>query len=90
MKTTVHTIITTIMITLLLVSTASAGFLSAVRSSGWETKETKKYKINVMNYDCRVYEWIPADNPNVRCVFVAGNENATGVSCYQVSKEKQK
>lgn len=90
MKATVPTIIAITILTLLLVSTASAGLLSAVRSSGWETKKTKKYKIDVMNYNCRVYEWTPEDNPNVRCVFVAGNENATGVSCYEVSKEKQK
>jgi len=67
---------------------AQAGLLSASRSADWETKATHKYKIDVMNFDVRVYEWTPQDNLNVRCVFAAGNQNSSGVSCYDVSPQK--
>tara|TARA_R110000782_G_scaffold10750_8_gene33274 strand:- start:100 stop:351 length:252 start_codon:yes stop_codon:yes gene_type:complete len=67
---------------LLVMNSANAGLISAFRSSDWPTKQTEKYKLNVQNFDVRVYEWTPSHNKNVSCVFVAGNKNATGVACY--------
>jgi len=63
---------------------AEAGMFSALRSSGWDTKTTEHYKLNVMNFDVRVYEFTPKHNKDVRCVFVAGNENSSGVACYNI------
>jgi len=67
---------------------AQAGLLSAIRSAKWETKKTTHYKLDVVNYDVRVYEWVPEDNKDVRCVFIAGKWNSSGVSCYNVKKIK--
>ena len=67
-----------------------AGFLSGVSTSGWDTTESDHYKLEVNGFDLRVYEWTPNDNPNVRCVFVSGNTNSTGVACYEVSDQKKK
>ena len=64
-------------------SPAKAGMWDAVTTMDWETKETKAYKLDVEGYDARAYEWTPADNPNVRCVFVASNKSS-GVACYSV------
>jgi len=75
---------------MLIPCSANAGMLSAIRSSGWETKQTTHYKLDVMNYDARVYEWTPNENPNIRCVFVAGSENSTGVACYPVVDKSKK
>ena len=80
--------ITLIIAALLLPQIAHAGLLSSLRSSNWETKATTKYKIDVMNFDVRIYEWTPEENPNVRCVFAAGNQNSSGVSCYTISPKK--
>jgi len=71
-------------------TTASAGFLSAATTTGWPTKDTVAYKLDTRGYDVRVYEWTPDENPNIRCVFVAGETNSTGVACYEVSAEKKK
>jgi len=65
---------------------SEAGILSSLRSSGWETKSTKHYKLEVMNFDVRVYEWTPEYNKDIKCVFVAGGSNSTGVACYPIKK----
>jgi len=59
-------------------------------SSKWEKfstffKETKAntsaYNVEAAGWNVRVIEWIPNDNPNYRCMFIAGTEKA-GSSCY--------
>jgi|AntRauTorcE11897_2_1112592.scaffolds.fasta_scaffold28584_2 opacity protein-like surface antigen len=68
-----------------LVSPVSAGLWDTAVTSGWPTIENvTKYKVSTHGYDVRVYEWTPKDNKNVRCVFVAGSENSSGVACYPV------
>ena len=67
-------------------SQSNAGILSSVVTSDWPTKDTKKYKIEAYGFDVRIYESTPSDNKNVRCVFAAGNQNSTGVACYEVEK----
>ena len=87
-KTIKLTLATLTLSSLLMVTQiAHAGLISSFRSSNWETKPTTKYKIDVMNFDVRIYEWTPADNPNVRCVFAAGNQNSSGVSCYNINSK---
>lgn len=72
-------------------SVAQAGLFDSAATSGWPTKEdVRKYKVSTYGYDVRVYEWTPLDNKNVRCVFVAGNENSSGASCYPVEKSKER
>jgi len=73
---------------LILPQVAQAGLLSSIRSSNWETKDTVKYKIDVMNFDVRIYEWTPIGNKNIRCVFAAGNQNSSGVACYKIEGAK--
>lgn len=65
---------------------ANAGMFDTLATSNWPTKPTTKYKIDVYGYDMRVYEWTPKDNPDVRCVFTAGNKNSSGTACYNVRK----
>lgn len=69
---------------------AFAGWLTNMAAGDGEgTKKSVMYKLEAFGNDLRVYEWTPRDNPNVRCVFVAGSTNSTGVACYEV-EEKQK
>lgn len=76
---------------LLSASLASAGMWDSMATSNWEDKApTSKYKLDVYGFDVRVYEWAPKDNPNVRCVLIAGNNNSSGVACYPVEKRKEK
>lgn len=64
--------------------TASAGLFDQVATGTWKSKEvTAKYKLETYGYNVRVYEWVPQDNKNMRCVFVAGETNSTGVACYK-------
>lgn len=66
---------------------ANAGILGSLASSSWPTKETTRYKLDAYGFDVRVYEWTPEDNKNVRCILAAGNNNSTGVACYEVSND---
>lgn len=68
---------------------AFAGWLTnQIAGDGEGTKKSVMYKLEAFGNDLRVYEWTPRENPNVRCVFVAGSENSTGVACYPVEKKK--
>ena len=70
---------------LVLPLTANAGLLDSVMTSNFPTKQTtSKYKLDVYGYDVRIYEWQPQENKNIRCVFIAGNKNSSGVSCYKI------
>ena len=77
--------ITTVFLVLALSFNAQAGLFDSAMTSGWDSVESKRYKLEAYGYDARVYEWTPLENPNTRCVFVASNESS-GVSCYEVSK----
>ncbi|MDI3325657.1 hypothetical protein QKW35_14860 [Pontibacterium granulatum] len=71
--------------------TAHAGLFDQIATGTWDSVEpTAAYKLETYGYNVRVYEWTPKDNPNTRCVFVAGETNSTGVACYPVDKDKQK
>jgi hypothetical protein len=73
----------------LMASTAQAGFLTnMVAGDGEGTVPSIMYKLEAFGNDVRVYEWTPRDNKNVRCVFAAGSQNATGVACYEVETKK--
>ena len=63
------------------------------KSSQWEkfstffktTKpNTSAYNVDAAGWDVRVVEWIPEDNKDYRCMFVAGTEKAAG-GCYPAS-----
>lgn len=77
-----------IAITLMMFATAAnAGLWDSIATSDFPVKETTShYKLDVYGYNVRVYEWTPENNPDVRCVFVAGSENSSGVACYEVKK----
>jgi hypothetical protein len=66
---------------LTLSSTVNAGVWDMLSTSSWDTKDTTHYLIEVEGFDARVYEWTPANNPNMSCVFVASNVSS-GVACY--------
>lgn len=71
--------------------TTQAGLFDQIATGTWDSvKPTNAYKLETYGYNVRVYEWTPKDNPNMRCVFVAGETNSTGVACYPVDKDKQK
>ncbi len=64
---------------------ASAGLWEKVTMMGAETvKPSTEYLIETAGWNIRVYEWIPADNPNTRCMFAAGSQKG-GVACYSVN-----
>ena len=81
-----------VLVMLLLISTpVFAGLFSTVATGDWPTEQVEvKYKLSTYGYDVRVYEWTPKYNKNVRCVFVAGNENSSGTACYDVEPAKKK
>lgn len=81
MKTKLASLLTT-----LVISTASqAGLWEKMTTMGAETvKPSSEYLIETAGWNIRVYEWIPADNPNARCMFAAGSQKG-GVACYSVN-----
>ena len=65
---------------------AQAGLLDSMMNSDLpEVETTANYEISTYGWDSRVYEWIPNDNANVRCVFVAANKSS-GVGCYNIAQ----
>ena len=71
-------------------TSANAGIFSSVVTSDWELKKpSSKYMVETYGFDVRVYEWTPKDNPNYTCVFVAGNNNSSGVACYPKKTKKK-
>lgn len=90
-KTVASKVACAVALTVGTMASAHAGLFDSAATSGWPTIENvKKYKVSTYGYDVRVYEWTPKDNKNVRCVFVAGNENSSGVACYPVEPNKKK
>ncbi len=68
-----------------------AGLFDQIATGTWKSVEpTAAYKLETYGYNVRVYEWTPKDNPNMRCVFVAGETNSTGVACYPAAEKKDK
>ena len=71
--------------TLILSTSVQAGLWEKVTTLGTETiKPSAEYLIETAGWNIRVYEWIPADNPNARCMFAAGSQKG-GVACYSVN-----
>lgn len=67
------------------IAAVNAGWFDSAVTMSWTTRDSDvKYKLETHGFDVRVYEWTPAFSDDVRCVFVAGNENATGTACYSV------
>ena len=82
--TSLATIPMTVMVTS---APAQAGLLDSMLNSDLkEVEPTANYEISTYGFDSRVYEWTPAHNPNISCVFVASNESS-GVSCYPKAPE---
>lgn len=46
---------------------------------------SSNYNVESAGWNLRVVEWIPAENPNVRCLFAGGSKKG-GVACYEVAK----
>lgn len=85
-KTIISAILIFILLTLTAViampNTAQAGLWEKVSSLGLPTKKaTAEYTVSASGWDIRVYEWVPASNPNIHCVFAAGSKKG-GVACY--------
>ncbi|NYT52550.1 MAG: hypothetical protein H0A74_03135 [Candidatus Vesicomyosocius endoextente] len=68
-------------------------FLTPVHAGLWEkittigakiVTPTSEYLIETSGWNIRVYEWIPTDNPNTRCLFAAGSQKG-GVACYSIN-----
>jgi hypothetical protein len=63
-----------------------AGFVDSMLNADLpEVEPTAAYEIDTYGYDSRVYEWTPAHNPDISCVFVASNKSS-GVGCYPTAK----
>ncbi|MCS5586043.1 MAG: hypothetical protein NZ702_00940 [Gammaproteobacteria bacterium] len=77
-------LITLITVFLLSLST-QAGLWEKMTTMGATTvKPSSEYLIETAGWNIRVYEWIPADNPNARCMFAAGSQKG-GVACYSIN-----
>jgi len=75
----------TFLITLVLSLSTQAGLWEKMTTMGAKTvKPSSEYLIETAGWNIRVYEWIPADNPNVRCMFAAGSKKG-GVACYSIN-----
>jgi len=76
----------TIFLTMFLLALATqAGLWEKVTTMGAQTiKPSSEYLIETAGWNIRVYEWIPADNPNIRCMFAAGSKKG-GVACYSIN-----
>ena len=71
-------------LTLLISSSVQAGLWEKITTMGAESKKpSAEYLIETAGWNIRVYEWIPQDNPNVRCMFAAGSQKG-GVACYSI------
>ncbi len=75
-----------ILITVFLLSlSVQAGLWEKMTTMGATTvKPSSEYLIETAGWNIRVYEWIPADNPNARCMFAAGSQKG-GVACYSIN-----
>jgi hypothetical protein len=73
------------LITLVVSLSTQAGLWEKMTTMGAKTvKPSSEYLVETAGWNIRVYEWIPADNPNVRCMFAAGSQKG-GVSCYSLN-----
>lgn len=72
-----------------LASTASAGVWEKLSTMNDPVaKPTARYNVEAAAWNVRVVEWVPAENPSYRCMFVGGSEKG-GASCYPAT-QKQK
>lgn len=75
----------TFLLTLLTALSTQAGLWEKMTTMGTQTiKPSSEYLIETAGWNIRVYEWIPADNPNTRCMFAAGSQKG-GVACYSIN-----
>lgn len=83
----------------IIIASASAMLLSGSAMAGmWEkvstftdkeVKPSAQYTVDTAGWNVRVYEWVPADNKNWRCMF-AGGEKKGGVACYPAATNQPK
>ena len=55
----------------------------------WSSKKTYKYMLESQEFDVRVIEWTPKDNPNIRCMVIVGPQRNSAPVCYPVSRRKK-
>jgi len=68
-------------------STVNAGLWDSMMNSDLEeVTPTANYAMEVYGYDARVYEWTPAWNQSISCVFISANKSS-GVGCYPKAAE---
>jgi hypothetical protein len=74
-----------LLLTLFLSASVQAGLWEKMTTMGIETvPPSAEYLVETAGWNLRVYEWIPADSPNTRCVFAAGSQKG-GVACYSIN-----
>jgi hypothetical protein len=61
---------------------ATAGLFSSTVTSGWDTKQAVKYKVETYGFDLRVYEWTPEGNPDITCTTAFGEKGPIGLQCF--------
>jgi hypothetical protein len=66
---------------------AAAGIFSSAITSGWDSKEAIKYKVETYGFDLRVYEWSPEGNPNITCITAFGETGAVGFQCFPTDED---
>ena len=62
--------------------------MNATADSDAIKTSTAIYAVPYGEFHIGVIEWIPNDNPNVRCVFAGLKSQYSGLSCYNLPKPK--
>lgn len=75
--------IATIALGVITATSANAGLFDSVTTSGWDTKQSEKYKLEAYGYDLRVYEWTPKGNPDVTCITAFSEKGPVGLQCFE-------
>ncbi len=66
---------------MLFAGAAFAGLVDSVATSGWPTKQVKKYKIEMYGYDARAYEFTTDNGMACIAVYSGGGQGGFQMQC---------
>lgn len=70
-------------------ASAHAGLFGAAATSDWQTKQTKKYKLDVYGYDARAYEFNTDNGMKCVMVFPGGDAKGWQMQCVPAAQQEQ-
>lgn len=60
---------------------ANAGLVDSVATAGWETKPTKRYKLEMYGFDARAYEFTSENGLKCVAVYSGGSQGGFQMQC---------